>query len=82
MIGADKQIIKDYKDTFGSNEGKRVLEDLNKYTGALRPNKPINNDALLMAYKSGQASVIIHIYAKLNRKLSEPRQERAINEQA
>ena len=78
MIGADKQIVRDYKDTFSPDTGKRVLEDLNRMTGALRPNKPINNDALLMAYKSGQASVIIHIYSKVNRKLNEPKQERAI----
>lgn len=79
MIGFS-QLDKDYKETFGSNEGLRVLTDLNKHTGALRPNKPINNDALLMAYKAGQASVIIHIYSKVNKKLNEPKQERAINE--
>lgn len=79
MIGFS-QLDKDYKETFGPSAGLRVMVDLNKYTGALRPNKPMNNDALLMAFKCGQASVIIHIYSKVNKKLNEPRQERAINE--
>lgn len=79
MIGSEKQIVRDYKDTFAPDYAKRVLDDLNRTTGALRPNKPINNDALLMAYKCGQTSVIIHIYSKLNKKLNEPKQERAIN---
>lgn len=73
------QLERDYKETFGTPEGLRVMEKLNEFTGALRPNKPINNDALLMAYKAGQASVIIHIYSKVNKKLNEPKQERAIN---
>ncbi len=65
----------DYYQTFGTPEGKRCLEDLNKQSGALRANKPVNNDALLMAFKEGQRSIVIHIYAKLNKKINEPKGE-------
>jgi hypothetical protein len=66
---------RDYFQTFETPEGKRVLKDLNRHTGALRANKPVNNDALLMAYKEGQRSILIHIYAKLNKQINEPKGE-------
>ena len=62
---------KDFHQTFGTPEGQRVLKNLNMLSGALRANKPQNNDALLMAYKEGQRSIIIHIYAMLNKQLNE-----------
>lgn len=71
---------KDFFQTFETPEGKRVLVNLNQYTKALIANKPINNDSHTMAYRAGQQSVMIHIYAMLNRQINEPKQERAVNE--
>ena len=75
MIGdrtKDEQTVRDFRETFESPAGKRVLENLNKYSGALTVTPP--TDALKMAYKEGQRSVIIHIYSKLNRKINEPKE--------
>jgi hypothetical protein len=78
MLKKEKQINIDYRETFAPEYGKRVLANLTRTTGALKANPP--TDALTMAYKEGQRSVIIHIYAMLNKQINEPKQERAIND--
>jgi len=73
-------IERDYKETFAPPAGLRVLDDLKKSTRAMVANVPTDNNPLLMAFREGQRSVMIHIYHKLNKDLSKPRQERAIND--
>lgn len=71
-----KQLIIDYKETFGGIHGERVLERLSKFCNE---NEPciVRHDALGTAYNEGARSVILHIRKMLNRS-PEERQKTAI----
>lgn len=62
-----KQIRKDYKITFGSDEGKRVLEDISKrcHEGTTTFSKDNSHET---AFLEGQRSVLLFIKAILNTK--------------
>ena len=53
------QIIQDYRITFGSETGARVLADLLEYTGTFR--STFNSDPMIMAKDEGIRSVGLHI---------------------
>ena len=53
-----KNIKRDYRITFGSKEGERVIADLRS---AYYKRSPFSKDTNEMAYREGQRSVIIRI---------------------
>ena len=79
----EKQTIIDYQQTFGTEAGKRVLDDIKKLSKVLFAIVPYDNNGRLdlgaMAYKDGQRSVLVHIYAKLRKDPYEVKQSKAIN---
>lgn len=80
----EKQKIIDYQQTFTPEAGKRVLDDLKKRSKVLLAIVPMGNDGKLdlgmLAYQSGQRSLLVHIYAQLRKDPYEVKQTRAINE--
>ncbi len=71
----------DYNQTFDTPHGQRTIDDLKKFTGAMRANIPSDNNPLMMAYREGQRSVMIHIFHKLRQDLSKTnKQTHAVNE--
>lgn len=62
---AHKQVAKviDYKVTFSTEEGKRVLFDLMKSCGM--DTSSFDENPLNMAYREGQRNVVLHIMNKL-----------------
>jgi hypothetical protein len=79
----EKQLIQDYHETFGTPAGKRCLDDLRKLSKLLVSSIPVDNtgklDLGMLAYQTGQQSVLKHIYIKLNKNPNEPKQTVAIN---
>ena len=71
------QLRLDYKTTFESESGRRVLDDL-KNT-CFYNNSTINESSNVMAWAEGQRNVVLHIHTKLNlthEKLKELENER------
>jgi chaperone required for assembly of F1-ATPase len=64
-----KQLLIDYKRTFGSQEGTKVFENIKKFCGAERlsfvPESPT-----VTAYNEGQRSVYLHIKEMLEKDLN------------
>jgi hypothetical protein len=77
-----KQLIIDYKQTFNTETGKRVLNDLKRKTtlhrSSVRPEKPIDTNRLV--YDEAQRSMILYIIQMLEKDPYEARQEKAIKE--
>lgn len=80
----EKQKIIDYQ-LFGTEAGKRVLDDLKKKSKVLLATVPMGNDGRLdpymLAYQHGQRSVLVHIYAQLRKDPYEAKQVKAINKE-
>ena len=78
----NKQLLLDYRNTFNSPEGKRVLADLKKrcplLSGPLGIAKGV--DVNMMLVMEGQSNIVKHIYTMLNRDPNEESPERAVNE--
>ncbi len=59
-----KQLIIDYQQKFGDEQGKRVLQDLRKFCTAF--DNPITcNDPTALAIEVGKANVMKHIFRRL-----------------
>jgi len=59
-----EQLRKDYKTTFESESGQRVLNDLKKT--CFYNTSTINESSNVMAFNEGQRAVVLHITTKLN----------------
>lgn len=77
-----RQLIIDYKRTFESPEGKRVLEDLRRKCPTLtNPIEARNGvDVHMLLVSEGQNNVLKHIYRMLGRDPNTEPPERAVNE--
>ena len=60
-------LIKDYKVIFGSEEGKRVLDDLKKRSHFFSTTH-VKGDSHETAYFEGQRSLVVFIESLLNHK--------------
>jgi hypothetical protein len=79
---SNKQLIIDYKKTFSTDSGKRVLADMRKkcpfLCETLAKGGVIDKDRLL--FVEGQRSVVWYIYRMLHRDPNQEAPTRAINE--
>lgn len=79
---ANKQLIIDYKQTFATDSGKRVLADLRRrcpmLTEAIDATKGVDVNRILI--EEGRRSVVLHIYKMLKLDPNEERQTRAITQ--
>jgi len=64
-----KEKREDYKKTFDSEEGKRVLKDLEKV--CMYRSTTFDKDALIMAFQEGLRAVYLHITTVMNMDLEE-----------
>jgi hypothetical protein len=80
MSPDEKQTIIDFQQTFGTEAGKRVLENLrtnSKIDGYLNVMRDITPTQI--AFAEGQRSMMMHIYAQLKKDPYAVRQRKAIN---
>lgn len=63
-MGMREKRISDYKDTFGTAEGQRVLLDLMGTHGMLSPG--FHKDPIEMARMAGERNVVIRILSLIN----------------
>ena len=79
-----KLLVMDYMNTFGTEAGKRVLEDLKKKSGFNFAEIPVGTDNHIDIYavmhNEGERAVIINILRMLAKKPYEKRQTEAIKE--
>ena len=61
------QLVKDYKITFGSDEGKRILDDLKKRSHFYNTTH-VKGDSHESAYYEGQRSLVVFIESLINHK--------------
>ena len=61
------QLVKDYKITFGSDEGKRILDDLKKRSHFYNTTH-VKGDSHESAFYEGQRSLVVSIENILNQK--------------
>lgn len=73
-----QQLIADYKNTFNSESGKRVLIDLAKFCLEKRDIFE-EQSARKTDYNLGANAVIRHIRSRLEKNITEVKQETAIN---
>ena len=62
-----KQLVIDYKTTFGSESGQRVLEDLKKRC-SFETTSFVQGDSHDSAFREGQRAVVLFINNMLNKK--------------
>lgn len=62
-----KQLVIDYKTTFGSESGNKVLEDLKKRC-SFETTTFVKGDSHDTAFREGQRSVVLFINNMLNKK--------------
>jgi hypothetical protein len=72
-MGMREKRVSDYKDTFGSPEGQRVLLDLMGAHGMLSPG--FHKDPIEMARMAGERNVIIRILSLINVDLKQLKQK-------
>jgi len=74
-----KQLIMDYRFTFGSDEGKRVLADIERLAKFNLSIVPLDQqgriDPMAVMRNEGQRSVLVHIYRKLKQDPNEKKQK-------
>ena len=80
-----RQLVIDYKETFESPHGKRVLEDLRRKTTYDKSSVSFNRtnpiDINRLVYDEGQRAMLVYILRMLSTNLmDEPRSETAISE--
>ena len=61
------QLVKDYKITFGSDEGKRILDDLKKRSHFYNTTH-VKGDSHESAFYEGQRSLVVFIEKLINQK--------------
>lgn len=78
----NKQLLIDYRKTFLSTEGQRVLADLRKRCPLLTDALSVSNgiDVNKLLFLEGQRSVLLHVYKMLGRDPNEEAAERAVNQ--
>ncbi|RLE44514.1 hypothetical protein DRJ16_02135 [Candidatus Woesearchaeota archaeon] len=64
-----EQLVRDYKTVFGSEAGKRVLEDLKRICNVLFTS--FRSDPYETAFCEGQRSVFLHIQTMVERDMEE-----------
>lgn len=69
MAKAALRRCKDYQDTFTSESGIKVLRDMQMNFHMGSSIYAPGEDAMTMAYRDGQRSVVLHIISNLGRKL-------------
>ena len=78
----DRQLSMDFKDTFGSPFGKRVLEKLDGMTTLNRPiiksDKTIDPNRLI--YEEGQRAMMLYIHSQINKDLGLEKKAKAKND--
>ena len=81
---AAEQLIRDYKYTFGSPDGKRVLEDLKRLANYDLVLVPLDNNGRIDSHQvmrnEGNREVVVHILRKIKVDLSKPKQTEAVKE--
>lgn len=79
-----EQLIRDYKYTFGSPDGKRVLEDLKRLANYDLVLVPLDNNGRIDSHQvmrnEGNREVVVHILRKIKTDLGKPKQTEAIKE--
>ncbi len=70
-----KQLIRDFLGTFGTSEGKRVLECLGEF--CFENKTTYRKNALESAYAQGARSVILYIKEKLTEDPNRVKQEKS-----
>jgi len=77
MLDKEQKIIQDFKETFGTDHGKRVLERLESLSTLNRSSvgsdrgKPIDVNRLI--YDEGQRAIMLYIERQLNKEIKETR---------
>lgn len=80
----EKQLIQDFKESFDSDGGKRVLAKLVSLSTFYRSsissdrNKVIDTNRLI--YDEGQRAVLIYIHNQLNKDIGKPKQKGVKND--
>ena len=78
------QLVADYKGTFGTDEGKRVLAHLRMRCGVDDVTLPTGNDGHIdshhLAANQGRKAVYVEIMNHVDKDVSEQKQTDAINE--
>ena len=81
---AKEQLVSDYKNTFGSPEGERVLGDLKRLANIDFSIIPLNGNGQIdinqVMVNEGQRAVVIHILRKISVDLDKPKQTEAVKE--
>ena len=77
-----EQLTRDYKFTFGSPDGKRVVKDLKSLANYDLVLVPLDNngkiDSHQVMFNEGRRSVIVHILRKIKVDLGKPKQTEAV----
>jgi len=82
MTEEKRQLVMDFKDTFGSPYGQRVLEALNKRTTLNRPclNKEGEVDLGKLPYEEGKRVMVLYIHEMINKDIETKKKARARND--
>ena len=79
-----EQLIRDYKYTFGSPDGKTVLEDLKRLANYDLVLVPLDNNGRIDSHQvmrnEGNREVVVHILRKIKVDLGKPKQTEAVKE--
>lgn len=79
MTDEQKQLLIDYQITFGSDSGKRVYDDIMKWSGYNDRIIP-NGLADLTGFELGRRDMFLHIKDKMETEPDEERQDKAESE--
>lgn len=77
MTDKQRQIVLDYQMTFGSDHGRRVYEDLKKWSGY---DDRIIPQGEMTAFELGRRDMFLHIKDKMDADLNEKVQETSESE--
>ena len=77
MRKEEEQLVRDFKEVFGGDNGERVLERLSKLCNEHRPTF-VDQNPTGTAYKEGQRSIILHVRSMLNKDIKETKQKVAV----
>lgn len=82
MTDEKRQLAMDFKDTFGSPYGLRVLEALDKRTTMNRPSVDSTGtiDPNRIIYDEGQRAMMVFIHAQINKDVEVKKKARARND--
>jgi hypothetical protein len=82
MTEEKRQLAMDFKDTFGSPFGERVLAELDKRTTMNRPSVSSAGviDPNRIIYDEGQRAMMVFIHAQVNKDVEVKKKARAKND--